>query len=48
MTLSGTYEPESYHMAMTMTNTGSSAMENMTMKMKVDAKRIGECDASKG
>ena len=48
MTLSGTYEPESYHMAMTMTNNGSSAMENMTMQMKVDAKRVGECDASKG
>ena len=48
MTLSGTYEPESYHMAMTMTNTGSSAMENMTMKMKVDAKRVGECDGKQG
>ena len=48
MALSGTYQPESYQMAMTVTNTGSGPMENMTMKMKVDAKRVGECNASQG
>lgn len=48
MAMSGTYEPDAYHMAMTMTNQGSGPMENMTMKMKVDAKRVGDCDARKG
>ncbi|NUS99477.1 MAG: DUF3617 domain-containing protein [Sphingomonas sp.] len=48
MALAGTYEPDSYHMAMTVTNEGSGPMENMTMKMKVDAKRVGECNASQG
>jgi Protein of unknown function (DUF3617) len=48
MDLSGTYQPESYQMAMTVTNTGSGPMENMTMKMTVDAKRVGECNASQG
>lgn len=43
MNLAGTYEPESYQMAMTVTSEGGGPMQNMTMKMKVDAKRVGEC-----
>ena len=44
MHMTGTYAPDAYHMAMeshvdTGTNVGA-----MTMKMHVDAKRIGECD----
>ncbi len=46
MTMTGTYDPDSYHMAMTSTtDTGAPEMGPMTMKMHLDAKRIGECDA---
>jgi len=45
MALTGEYEPKSYTMSMTTTNEGRTAMEKMTMRMKVDARRVGECDA---
>jgi len=48
MALAGTYEPNSYQMTMTVSSKGSSPMETMDMKMTVDAKRVGECDASQG
>jgi hypothetical protein len=53
MTMSGDYAPEEYHMAMTTEmDRGASgpagAMGSMTMKMRVEGKRIGECDAKTG
>ena len=44
MAMVGTYSPEAYTMTMTATNVGGGPAGEMTMKMKVDAKRIGECD----
>ena len=44
MAMVGSYSPEAYTMTMTMTNAGGGPAGEMTMKMKVDAKRIGECD----
>ena len=43
MVLVGDYQPDSYVMTMTAANKGDSAAEQMVMKMKVDAKRIGDC-----
>ena len=48
MAMTGTYEPDSYQMAMDVQSKGSGPMESMTMKMTVDAKRVGECNASQG
>jgi len=48
MELTGTYEPNSYQMTMSVASKGSGPMESMNMKMTVDAKRVGECQASKG
>lgn len=48
MELAGDYKPDSYRMAMTMTSKGSTPAESMTMKMRVDAKRIGDCDKARG
>ncbi len=48
MEMAGTYEPDTYQMAMSVASKGSNPMESVTMKMKVDAKRVGECNASKG
>lgn len=45
MALVGEYQPNSYTMSMTATNQGSGPDEQMVMKMKVDAKRVGECTA---
>lgn len=42
MELAGEYEPNSYVMNMTATNHGAPAM---VMKMKVDARRVGDCTA---
>lgn len=48
MKMTGTYDPDSYHMAMiSTTDTGAPEMGPMTMKMHLDAKRLGECDAKK-
>jgi len=45
MVLTGDYQPNNYSMAMTATTKGAMPIEQMVMKMKVDAKRIGACDA---
>ena len=45
MAMQGTYGPDAYRMRMSMTaDAGSGAVGQMTMKMRVDAKRVGECD----
>lgn len=43
MTMTGTYSPESYTMAMTSEASGRGAPGAMTMKMEMTAKRAGEC-----
>lgn len=44
MQMSGTYSPNAYTMHMTSTQRGGPSEEgNVSMKMKVDAKRIGAC-----
>lgn len=43
MVLVGEYQPDSYTMAMTATNVGGGPAGEMVMKMKVDAKRTGDC-----
>ncbi|MBA3836006.1 MAG: DUF3617 domain-containing protein [Sphingomonas sp.] len=45
MEMTGTYSPEAYEMRMKATSEGGSASQGMTMQMKVDAKRTGECTA---
>jgi len=46
MAMQGTYGPDAYQMRMSMkAQAGSGAAGGMTMKMRVDAKRVGECDA---
>lgn len=47
MLLVGNYDPNSYTMTMTASNAGGGAMEQMVMKMKVEAKRVGACDEGK-
>jgi hypothetical protein len=45
MTMQGTYSPDAYQMRMSMdAKAGAGPISGMTMKMRVDAKRIGECD----
>lgn len=52
MTMAGNYSPDRYNMQMTteMERGGSSAaaeaMGSLTMKMRVEGERIGECDAA--
>lgn len=47
MTMQGTYAPEQYSMRMTMKGEGvSGPVSGMTMKMRVDSKRLGECSAA--
>ena len=44
MTMQGGYTPDSYNMQMSMkTAGGEGPASGMTMKMRVDAKRVGEC-----
>ena len=43
MTMAGTYGPDAYSMHMTSTTESGPAGGAMTMKMAVDAKRVGEC-----
>ena len=43
MAMDGTYSPESYQMRMKATTEGGPAGGNVTMQMKVEAKRVGEC-----
>ena len=45
MDMEGTYSPDSYEMRMKATSEGGPAERGMTMQMKVDAKRTGECTA---
>lgn len=44
MAMVGSYSPDNYTMTMTAANVGGGPAGEMTMTMKVDAKRIGECD----
>lgn len=46
MEMNGTYSPDSYQMRMK-TSGEAGGGRSMTMKMKVDAKRIGECTRDK-
>lgn len=49
MTVAGTYRPDSYQMTMvsrTRPAPGGPPGAEMTMKMRVDSKRIGECDGT--
>ena len=48
MELTGEYEPNAYQMAMTARSEGGPPDQSMTMKMQVDAKRIGECSGKEG
>ena len=53
MAMAGDYGPNEYHMAMTTSmempkSVAAAGMGSMTMKMKVEGKRIGDCDAAKG
>ena len=51
MTMSGEYSPDSYRMAMTTemdrgaSSPAAGALGSITMKMRVEGKRIGDCDA---
>ena len=45
MHMTGTYAPDAYHMAMENHVETGTKVGTMVMKMHVDAKRIGECDA---
>lgn len=48
MAMTGTYSTDNYALTMTTTNnTAAAAAGNMTLTMKVDAKRTGECTAEK-
>ena len=45
MTMAGTYSGDTYNMRMTTQSSGGrGGQAAMTMKMRVDAKRVGECD----
>jgi hypothetical protein len=44
MAMAGTYTPDNYVLTMTSTNNAAGAAGDMTMTMKVDAKRVGDCD----
>jgi hypothetical protein len=44
MAMAGTYTPDNYVLTMTSTNDAAKQMGDMVMTMKVDAKRVGDCD----
>jgi hypothetical protein len=49
MSMQGSYSPDAYQMRMSMkADAGAGPPGGMTMTMRVDAKRVGECDAKKG
>lgn len=48
MTMAGTYSGNAYDMRMEMQAAGASQGSGMGMKMRVDAKRIGECTGKEG
>ena len=44
MTMKGSYTPDTYNMQMSMTAQGGQGYDaGMTMRMRVDARRVGEC-----
>jgi hypothetical protein len=43
MTMAGSYRPEAYSMHMTSRSEGGPAGAAMSMKMRVEAKRVGDC-----
>ncbi len=43
MEMSGSYSPDAYTMRMTSSLSGAAEDGNMSMKMKIEAKRVGEC-----
>ncbi len=47
VTMAGTYSGDAYNMAMTMQSAGQGE-DGLSMKMKVDAKRVGECSGKEG
>lgn len=48
MTMAGTYSGNAYQMQMTMQAAGAGEAGGMGMKMRIDAKRIGECTGKEG
>ena len=49
MEMAGTYSPEAYNMRMTTKAEGMPGpASEMSMRMRVDAKRVGECNAKQG
>jgi hypothetical protein len=49
MAMQGSYSPDAYQMRMSMkADAGVGPPGGMTMTMRVDAKRVGECDAKQG
>jgi hypothetical protein len=42
-TMSGTYSSDNYQMAIRSESAGKGPMQNVTMEMSMDAKRVGEC-----
>ncbi len=47
MTMAGTYSGDTYNMQMAMQSAGGGETAGMGMKMRVNAKRIGECTGEK-
>ena len=45
MTMAGSYSPDRYDMSMTTRMEGGGPQAGTTMKMKVEARRVGDCDA---
>jgi hypothetical protein len=48
MAMNGTYTPDNYVLNMTSTNDAAGPAGDITMVMKVDAKRVGDCDGKGG
>ena len=53
MTMAGDYKPDEYHMRMTTeterpAGAPAGAVGSITMKMRVEGKRIGDCDSKAG
>lgn len=47
MAMDGSYSPDSYNMRMSTTTEGKGPTGGMTMRMRIDAKRVGECAKTK-
>jgi hypothetical protein len=48
MAMTGTYTPDNYVLNMTSANDAAGPSGDMTMTMRVDAKRIGDCQGKQG